>query len=322
MACTPLALSRQPSNPVRSLPLRSDERADVRLLRYAPAMRIIRFLDEHGSPTFGVDHNDGAATELRDTNDIAHAAMLHERALRTDAAIDFQSTGRRCEVKRILAPLMPTDIVCIGRNFVREGAGADADAIRKQELEVFLKPRSSIVGPGDALHIPAIPDIDPDAHAEGELVIVIKRRMRCVPAEHALDYVLGFTLANDVTARHWSTPTGSPLWMRGKGFDTFCPLGPAIATLDEFGDLHATRIETRMNGTLAMSSPPTQMARSIEHALAELSSRLTLYPGTIVLTGGPPLLPGVPSDITRLRPGTRVDISAGPIGTLTNTVAA
>jgi 2-keto-4-pentenoate hydratase/2-oxohepta-3-ene-1,7-dioic acid hydratase in catechol pathway len=281
-------------------------------------MRILRFLDEHSTPTFGVDHADGTATELIDHNGLLDAAVLADPALATADAIDLQPTDRRCEVVRLLVPLIPVDVVCIGRNYVREGD--DPDAIRNAELEVFLKPRSAIIGPGNAIQVPNIAGVEADAHAEGELVIVIARRMRNVPPERTLEHVLGFTLANDVTARHWATPTGSPLWMRGKGFDTFCPLGPAIATRDEFISLHDTRIETRMNGTLAMSSPLSQMARSVEHALAQLSSRLTLHPGTIVLTGGPPLLAGLPANITLLKPGDRTNISAAPIGTLTNTV--
>ena len=282
-------------------------------------MRIIRFLDEHNTPTLGIDHGDNTATELIDRHGLLDASVLVDAALSTSDSIDLQPTDRRCAVTRLLTPLIPTDIVCIGRNYLREGD--DPNAIRSAELEVFLKPRSSLIGPNEPIRIPSIPGINPDAHAEGELVIVIGKRMRSVAPERALDYVLGFTLANDVTARHWSTPTGSPLWMRGKGFDTFCPIGPAIATLDEFADLHSTRIETRVNGTLAMAAPPTQMARSIEHALAELSSRITLHPGTIILTGGPPLLPGVADNMTLLIPGKRIDISAGPIGTLSNIVA-
>jgi len=282
-------------------------------------MRIIRFLDEHGTPTFGEDHADGTATELVDRNGLLDAAVVVDPALVSADSIDLVSTDRSCSMQKVLAPLVPSDIVCIGRNYVREGD--DPEAIRSAELEVFLKPRSAVIGPGDAIHLPIVDGVEPDAHAEGELVVVIGKRMRQVSADHALNHVLGYTLANDVTARHWSTPTGSPLWMRGKGFDTFCPLGPAIATRDEFDDLQSAQIETQMDGTVAMLSPFSQMARSVERALAELSSRMTLHPGTIVLTGGPPVLAGLPANVTHLRPGVRIDITIKQIGTLTNTVA-
>lgn len=267
-----------------------------------------------------MDHGDGSATELIDRNGLLDAAVLADPALAKADAIDLAPTDRRCAVGKLLAPLIPVDVVCIGRNYVRDGD--DPQAIRNMELEVFLKPRSSVIATGEPMRMPSIPGVEPDAHAEGELVVVIGKRMRHVTRERALEHVLGFTLANDVTARHWSTPTGSPLWMRGKGFDTFCPLGPAMATRDEFDDLNSTRIDTQMNGTLAMSSPVSHMARGIEHALAELSTRLTLHPGTIVLTGGPPLIAGLPADTTLLKPGKRVDITVSQIGTLSNTVIA
>jgi len=282
-------------------------------------MRIIRFINERGVPSFGIDQGDGAATEVIDRNNMIDAAVLRDPALVDGKAIDLYDTGRRTKVVRMLSPLIPCDVVCIGRNYVRDGE--DAESIRAQELEVFLKPRSSIIAPGEPMRVPSVPGAQPDAHAEGELVIVIGRRMRNVKPEQALDHVLGFTLANDVTARRWSTPTGSPLWMRGKGFDTFCPLGPAIASADEFADIFETTIETRMNGVLAMCSPISRMARRIDFILAELSSRMTLHPGTIVLTGGPPLLAGMPAETTLLKPGVRVDIFADPIGTLSNPVA-
>jgi 2-keto-4-pentenoate hydratase/2-oxohepta-3-ene-1,7-dioic acid hydratase in catechol pathway len=282
-------------------------------------MRIIRFLDEHAQPTLGDDLGDGTALELIDKSRILYANAVADPLTCAAEAVNLVSGSRRCKIMQLLAPIVPTDVVCIGRNYVR--TGDDPEAIRCQELEVFLKPRSAIVGPGAEMRVPSIAGVEPDAHAEGELVVVIGRRMRDVTPEAALDHVLGFTLANDVTARHWSTPTGSPLWMRGKGFDTFCPLGPAIVSTSAIDDLRNMRIETRINGTLAMSSPLAHMARSVEAALSELSSRMTLHPGTIVLTGGPPLIAGIAPTTTLLTRGVRVDISAEPIGTLTNTVA-
>src|SRR5690606_27071219 len=101
--------------------------------------------------------------------------------------------------------------------------------------------------PGDPIHIPRFDGLDPRLDCEGELAVIIGREARNVSEADALSHVFGYTIANDVTARHFQTPTGPPLWMRGKGFDTFCPLGPAIVTADEIPDPQALMIRTIIN---------------------------------------------------------------------------
>src|SRR5436190_11495105 len=182
-------------------------------------MRIVRFVDDHGVVTLGEDAGDGTAV-------ILEGALLENP----------RRTNRRARIAKLLAPIVPTDIICIGRNYSKGAtkAGEDPDrTVRAQPdatLEVFLKPSTALQNPNDPILIPRFDGIDMQLDCEGELAVIIGREARNVSERDALDVVLGCTLANDITARHFQTPTGPPIWMRGKGFDTFCPLGPAIVT--------------------------------------------------------------------------------------------
>jgi len=207
-----------------------------------------------------------------------------------------------------LAPLMPRDILCVGRNY---GPAASAD------LELFMKPRSAVQDPGGPIRIP---DADADVACEGELAVVIGRTARAVSEADALDHVFGYVVANDVTARRWHRSDVPMTWMRGKGFDTFCPIGPAIVTADEVPDPNALAIATRVNGQVVRRGTTGDMARPVARLISEISRAITLHPGTLLLTGAPPLLDDAPG--VGLATGDEVSVEIETLGELVNPVIA
>ena len=226
----------------------------------------------------------------------------------------YDTTGRRfafTEV-RLLAPVIPrSKIVCVGKNYadhVEEmknvtGAGS-ADA--PTEPLLFLKPNTSVIGPGDTI---VYPEISNRVEYEGELAVVVGALAKDVPVERALEVVYGFTCANDVTARDLQIADGQ--WARAKGFDTFCPLGPIIETDPDLSD---ARIETRVNGEVRQQSTTALLIHSIERIIAHASQAFTLLPGDVILTG-------TPGGVGILNRGDTVEVEVEGIGILSNTVA-
>jgi len=203
-----------------------------------------------------------------------------------------------------LAPCAPTKIVALGNNY--RSHAEEMNSPLPEEPLFFLKPPSSIVGHRESILYPV--GQTERVEYEGELAVVMGRRATRVPAERALDYVLGYTCANDVTARDLQKRDGQ--WTRAKGFDTFCPLGPAVAT-----DLMPAElvIRTRLNGELRQECPTDQLIFPVEVLLSAISAAMTLEPGDVVLTG-------TPSGVGELHPGDTVEIEIEGIGTLTNIV--
>jgi 2-keto-4-pentenoate hydratase/2-oxohepta-3-ene-1,7-dioic acid hydratase in catechol pathway len=206
---------------------------------------------------------------------------------------------------RLLAPVQPGKIICVGRNY--------AEHAREQNVEVpeipllFLKPPSAVIGPGETILLP--PQSRQVEH-EGELAVVIGRAGRWIQAEHALEYVLGYTMANDVTARDLQRRDGQ--WTRGKGFDTFCPLGPWIETDLDPADV---LVQTRVNGEMRQMASTREMMFPVEQLIAFISSVMTLQPGDVILTG-------TPAGIGPLTPGDVVEVTVEGVGSLSNPVAA
>ena len=206
---------------------------------------------------------------------------------------------------RLLAPIRPGKIVCVGRNY--------AEHAREQSVDVpdipllFLKPPSAVIGPGDTIILP--PQSRQVEH-EGELAVVIGKRGRWIPAEDALKFLLGFTVANDVTARDLQRRDGQ--WTRGKGFDTFLPLGPWIETDLDPADI---LVQTRVNGEMRQMASTREMMFPVEQLIAFVSSVMTLEPGDLILTG-------TPAGIGPLNPGDTVEVTVEGIGSLSNPVAA
>ena len=206
---------------------------------------------------------------------------------------------------RLLPPACPTKIVCVGRNYV-EHAKELGNPLPEEPL-IFLKPVSSLAAPGDAIIYPAISQC---LHYEGELGVVIGRRARNVAAEEAADCIFGYTCINDVTARDLQKKDGQ--WTRGKGFDTFCPVGPWAVPKDEIA-LEQLRLCTRVNGQVRQNAPVTDMIFSVDDIIAFVTRFMTLEPGDLIATGTPP---GVGS----LEVGSRVEIEIEGIGILQNSV--
>jgi len=192
----------------------------------------------------------------------------------------FDTTGERVPLADIalLAPVIPrSKVVCVGRNY-REHAAELGNEVPVEPM-LFFKPNTSVIGPGDTIVRPVQSSF---TSFEGELAAVIGRIAKNVPAEAALDYVFGYTIANDVTARDLQKTDGQ--WARAKGFDTFCPLGPAIETEFSFDD---ARIVTRLNGEVKQDGPIADMIHSVADIIAYASAAFTLLPGDVILTGTP-----------------------------------
>lgn len=206
---------------------------------------------------------------------------------------------------RLLAPVQPSKIICVGRNYAEH---AKEQGFEPPELPMlFLKPPSSLISPGETIILP--PQSSKVEH-EGELAVVIGRGGRWIPAEDARKVILGYTVANDVTARDLQRKDGQ--WTRGKGFDTFCPVGPWIETELDPSDV---LVQTRVNGEMRQMASTREMMFSVEQLIAFISSVMTLTPGDLILTG-------TPAGIGPLNDGDTVEVSVEGIGSLSNPVAA
>lgn len=214
------------------------------------------------------------------------------------------------------APIRPGKIVAIGLNY--------RDHIREAGLEepaqplVFAKFPSSVVGPSDDIVLPALPEVRVDW--EVELGVVIGRRTRRVAPADALEHVFGYTVANDVSARDVQFSDGQ--WVRGKSFDTFCPLGPQIVTADEVPDPQALTLETWVNGEAVQRSNTSEMVFGVADIVSFCSGCFTLEPGDVVLTGTPWGCGEFMDPPRRLHPGDEVVCRVEGLGELRNTVVA
>ena len=209
------------------------------------------------------------------------------------------------EGAKLLAPVLPGKIVCVGRNY--EAHAKEMDNQVGEIPVIFLKPGTSLVGPGDTIFLP--PQSQQVQH-EAELAVVIGRRGRWIDPQQALDYVYGYTIANDVTAR--DLQRGDTTWTRGKGFDTFCPLGPWIDTdLDPADVLITCHVDDQMR----QMASTRDMVFTIPQLVVFISSVMTLEPGDLILTG-------TPSGVGDLADGMTVSINIEGLGTLTNPVKA
>ncbi|MDO9454888.1 fumarylacetoacetate hydrolase family protein [Nocardioides sp.] len=211
---------------------------------------------------------------------------------------------------RLLAPVLPrSKVVGIGRNYAAHAAelGNDVPA----EPMMFLKPNTSVVGPGDPVFYP--PQTQ-DLHYEGELAVVIGRICRDVPPEQATDVIHGYTIANDVTARDLQRKDGQ--FTRAKGFDSFCPLGPWIETdLDPQTFKDGVRLQTFLNGDVVQDGSTADMIFDIPALVAYVSSVMTLLPGDVILTG-------TPEGVGPMQVGDEVEISIAGLGSLTNRIVS
>ena len=251
-------------------------------------MRIARYSVE-GDVSFGVVEGDEVAS----------------LASHPFGPLSFTGDRYPLSAVRLLAPVLPSKVVAIGKNYAdhaREMGGEPPDS-----PVMFLKPSTAVCGAGDPIARPAsVERLD----YEGELAVVIGRLCRDVPASSALDVVLGYTCANDVTARDQQKADGQ--WTRGKGYDTFCPLGPWIETdLDPA----ASRVTTRLGDAVVQDAPTSLLLHDVPALVAYVSAVMTLLPGDVLLTG-------TPAGVGPMNVGDSVSVTVEGVGTLTNPVVA
>jgi 2-keto-4-pentenoate hydratase/2-oxohepta-3-ene-1,7-dioic acid hydratase in catechol pathway len=218
----------------------------------------------------------------------------------------YQTTGDRIPLKelKLLAPTIPSKIVCIGKNFA-DHAAEIGEEITDEPL-IFFKPSSAIIGHGDAI---VIPPQSKQVELEAELCLVIGKLAKNVSEEKALEYLWGVTIANDVTARDLQFGDGQ--WARSKAFDTFCPLGPWVET--EFVP-DSQVIESRINGEVRQNVAISEMVHKIPFIISYVSKNMTLLPGDIILTGSP-------AGISVINTGEMIECEIEGIGILSNPVA-
>ena len=262
-----------------------------------PPSRIIRFLDGAGAIRFGEPADDS----------LSEAVVLSG-----DPFTGLTRTGESMAVGKLLAPVDPPNILCIGLNY-RRHAEESGMALPERPL-LFIKPTSTLAHPGDPIiHPAATSELD----YECELAVVIGRAAKNVTEDEALDFVLGYTCANDVSARDWQLRFDKQ-WARGKSFDTFCPLGPVLVAPSAIPDPNRLRISTRVNGETLQDSNTADMIFSVRQIIASLSANFTLLPGTVILTGTPEGVGMGRKPPRWLVPGDTCEIEIETIGILKN----
>jgi 2-keto-4-pentenoate hydratase/2-oxohepta-3-ene-1,7-dioic acid hydratase in catechol pathway len=265
-------------------------------------MRIIRCLDQNGVTRLAVQQD-----------------QTNALAIEGDLFGSFKVTDERIEIKKILAPLKPEAILCIGLNY-RAHAEETRSALPEYPI-LFMKHPASVQNPLDPIELPRTLRSD-RVDYECELAVVIGKAARNVSEENALDYVFGYTCANDVSARDWQKHGGGGQWCRGKTFDTFCPLGPVLVTRDEVPNPNALAIRTTLNGEVLQDSNTSDMIFNVPALVSYLSKSTTLTPGTVILTGTPQGVGMARDPRIFLKEGDTISIEIEGIGTLTNPVVA
>lgn len=210
------------------------------------------------------------------------------------------------ESVQLLAPVLPSKVVAVGKNYAEHAEEMESDV--PEEPIIFLKPATSVVGPGANV---VYPSISSEVHHEAELAVVVGKIARNIRAEDASGYIFGYTAANDVTARDLQRKDGQ--WTRAKGFDTFCPLGPAIET--ELDPLERLAVISRVNGEVRQAGFTSDLVFGVAEILESITRVMTLLPGDVVLTG-------TPSGVGPVEPGDVMEIEIDGIGVLANRVVA
>jgi 2-keto-4-pentenoate hydratase/2-oxohepta-3-ene-1,7-dioic acid hydratase in catechol pathway len=260
-------------------------------------MRVVRFspLPEAGlgsDPLYGILEEDNTITVI--TGD-----PLYQGIQRTAAKLELTKA-------RLLAPVIPrSKIVAVGKNYADHAA--EMGGVVPEEPIIFIKPNTTVIGPSDTI---VWPEMAPSIDYEAELAIVIGRICKDVPKEKVNDVIFGYTMANDVTSRELQKKDGQ--WIRAKGFDTFCPLGPWIETEFVPGN---QRITTTLNGEIKQDAVLSDMIFKVPDIVHFVSSVMTLLPGDVIITG-------TPAGIGPMPERSVVAISIEGLGQLTNKVSA
>ncbi|WP_442481764.1 fumarylacetoacetate hydrolase family protein [Aeoliella sp. SH292] len=263
-------------------------------------MRILRFLDPTGQEQLGCEHAGGQVTRLAG-----------------DLFGELRDTGEAVTVAKLLAPLVPRDIFCIGLNYAKH-AEEGGKGVPEHPV-VFMKSTAAVQNPGDPIVLPRKLRSD-TVDYECELVVIIGRECKNVSRDRALDYVLGYTCGNDVSARDWQRNGGGGQWIRGKSFDTFAPLGPVLVTADEIPDPNSLRISTTLNGEVMQDWSTDDMIFDVGTLIEFLSGSTRLLPGTAIFTGTPHGVGFARTPPVYMQAGDSVTVEIERIGQLTNPV--
>lgn len=264
-------------------------------------MRIVRFIDEKGQIRYGRNYKD-ETVEL----------------LEGDLCSGLNPTGETCGVKKLLAPVVPPAVFGIGLNYHKHAQETGLETPRYPVL--FMKNPAAVTNPADPILLHPCCMEPPEVDYEAELAVVIGQAAKDVPAAEALNYVRGYTAANDVSARRWQGKRGAGQWVRGKSFDTFCPLGPELVTPDELNDPQNLRLTCVLNGQVMQDANTSDMIFPVTELIAYLSTGVTLLPGSVILTGTPSGVGFTRKPPVYLMPGDTVEVTVEGIGTLTNPV--
>jgi len=265
-------------------------------------MKILRYRSHTGAILFAREHADGVRTKL--------SGELFE---------GLNDTGVTADIAKVLAPIAPPSILCTGLNYGQHAAETNSPLPSYPVL--FMKSVGAVQNPGDPIILPRWLN-STKVDYECELAIVIGKTCKNVSRSQALDYVLGYTCANDVSARDWQKEGGGSQWCRGKTFDTFCPLGPCLVTPDEIPDPGNLRIRTLVNGEALQDSSTSDLIFDVPTLIEFYSGSTTLLPGTVILTGTPQGVGMARKPQRFLQPGESVTIEIEKIGSLTNPVVA
>lgn len=264
-------------------------------------MKIARTMID-GAPAF-IGSEDGKTFYMLDSNE--RQSLVFDK-------------NRPVNSPKLLAPVVPQQIFAIGLNY-RKHAEEFNNPIPEYPV-VFMKSIGSVIGPNEPIVIPPVAAAS-FVDYEVELAIVIGKLARNVKPEDAFDYVMGYTIANDVSSRDWQKGSkGGGQWCRAKSFDTFCPLGPWVVTTDELTDPNSLTLESRVNGELRQQSNTNDMIFPVQQLISFVSQDTTLLPGAVILTGTPSGVGAGMDPRQRLAEGDEVRLSIEGIGELINPV--
>ena len=265
-------------------------------------MKIIRYQDKKGNLGHAALQAEGTPLQL--AGNIVDSPKL---------------TTEKADMAKLLAPIEPRAIICIGLNYRKHAE--ETKAKLPQFPVVFFKNPASLQNPGDPIQLPTHLKSD-EVDYECELAVVIGKRAKNVPRAKAFEYILGYTCANDVSARDWQKERGGGQWCRGKSFDTFCPLGPCLVTRDEIPNPNALTIRTVVSGEVLQDWNTNDMIFDVPTLIEFLSGSTTLLPGTVILTGTPHGVGMARTPRRWLHAGDSVSVEIEKIGTLTNPVVS
>lgn len=264
-------------------------------------MQIIRFISDDEKVYTGCRYEDGSAALIKG-----------------DIFTNFEVSDRRKPVNRLLSPIDPAVIYCIGLNYMPH---IKETKLRLPEYPiVFMKNLGAAAAHLDDVVIPVCCENPPQVDYEAELGVIIKKKVKNVSVENALDAVLGYTCANDISARQWQKTGGGKQWVKGKSFDTFCPFGPWMVTADEIINPQELDVECVLNGQTMQTGNTKEMLFSVAEMISFLSQSATLFPGTLILTGTPSGVGFTREPPVFLSAGDILETRISKIGTLKNQV--